>query len=276
MTTRIALMGRIRAGKDYVADGTGMVKHRMAEPMYQLASKIFGKPQKGDAGFRRLLQQMGQFGRGIVNDDYPLSPERASFVMMVRSVGRNLWDLGKIEWEKYGLDPAFWSKAVLITPPTYNPNPERSMTLNVIVNDLRFQVDRDVFEKAGFQTFLVLCTEETRNERILKHQEKFDGIPRSWESYIPGCGFVPGMLDKIKEEHRICDCSEELATRLSNQILYSKELKVTPEFPISNVVWNDHRDPPEGSILHEDPSYLTTAKFHTKFKCVAAKMLNEE
>lgn len=84
MATRIALAGRIRAGKDHVADGTGMFLHRMANPIYQLLRKIFGDLDKSTPGYRRLLQQTGQYGRGIINRDYPLSPERAAYVMMVR------------------------------------------------------------------------------------------------------------------------------------------------------------------------------------------------
>lgn len=198
MTTRIALMGRIRAGKDHVADGTSLQKHRMADPLYHLMVEIFGPIGKETPGFRRLLQQTGQFGRGIINSAYPLTFERAAFIGMVRSLGPKTPGLEKVDWSSYGKDESFWAKALINSSPTNVPES------NVIINDLRFQIDKTTFEEAGFTSFLVLCTEETRKERLLANNEHYDGI---FPSLLSDFG------SKIATEHQTCDVSESLAVK---------------------------------------------------------------
>jgi hypothetical protein len=268
---RIALLGRIRAGKDHVADGTTLTKHRMAQPIYQLVNELLGKVEKGAPGYRRFLQQVGQFGRGIISEQYPVTIERVALVQLIHQIGRKIWGYDKINWDQYGKRPDFWSYVVLNTSPTYNSNPDRSLDSPIIVNDLRFPVDKEAFEKAGFESWLVLCTEETRKERMIATGEQFDGIDSVWCFQKTLSDLKLPTEDKkrfqelVGREHEKIDVSEAMSTRLANLFLYTEELEQTPDFPVERVVWNDHREPPSGSILREKQSFLTTADFHARY-----------
>jgi hypothetical protein len=252
---RIALIGRVRSGKDYIADKTTFLKHSLATPAKLIAREFFGNFKKKDPGARNLLTSIGQIGRAYVSNNYPLSIERASFIFLVRQIGKRVQNYGHINWDLYGKSTDFWTYALLNSPPTHNFNPGRSPDLPILVNDLRFPNDKIRLEAAGFETWLVLCTEQTRRERMVELGEEYDGLSLS-------------TFATQKAEHQVVDVSESYATQLSNHFLYTRSYPKEPDFPIDRVIWNDHRNPPSGSILQEKRSYLSATDFWQKYSDV--------
>jgi hypothetical protein len=228
--------------------------------MYLIAKEIFGDPKKGQPGFRRFLQQTGQFGRGIVNESYPLSIERASFNRLVVEIGQNLPDYKTDQWRNYGKDKSFWAEILL---EKYRREGDDK---DIIVNDLRFECDKTLFQWNGFEVYLVLCTEETRKERLAKEGEVWIGMdPDSVITGLYSSWNNARSVEFINEEHLRGDISEEMCTQISNQFIYTKYIEKKIEFPTDHVIWNDHREPPASSILREDKSYLTPEEFNKKF-----------
>ena len=70
-------------GKDYVLKKLGYKILGFADPLYEIAAVVTGttveKLDKGAPGIREMLQTIGQWGRGMVNDKYPLTIERHLF-----------------------------------------------------------------------------------------------------------------------------------------------------------------------------------------------------
>jgi hypothetical protein len=75
----LALCGVHGVGKDYVLKKLGYSIYGFADPMYVVAEHFLGTSDKSEPGVRRFLQTMGQWGRGVVSEQYPLTLERAKF-----------------------------------------------------------------------------------------------------------------------------------------------------------------------------------------------------
>src|SRR4051812_32377025 len=103
---KIALMGRVRSGKDYLADRSGLPKYRIGESLYSLMKKVFPiHDQKSLPGYITTIKTLGQWGRACVNEEYPLTPERALMEDYIRSSAiRWKWEY----FQRYGLREDFW------------------------------------------------------------------------------------------------------------------------------------------------------------------------
>ena len=60
-----------------------------ADPIYALSRAYLGTEDKSVPGVRKFMQDVGQWGRGVVSDEYPLSVTRALFTHDVR---RGRWN----------------------------------------------------------------------------------------------------------------------------------------------------------------------------------------
>jgi len=245
MAKRVALAGRIRAGKDYVAGQLPFTKVSLSTPLEQLIRIIFGEVPRNSLGYRQLQQKIGQYGRGIINQDYPLSPERFALTEAVRRIGPSIWDAGKVDWKRFGVDPKFWTYYLHQVPPVHNPNP-RCEDRDLVLTNARLEADFEDLEERGWDIYLVLCTWETRYERLEQLGERPDRVS---DIYDP------------REEHDHVDISEKVATFAGNSILYTDKFGVDPDWPLDRVIWNDDRDPPGGSILARSTGWLTTEDF---------------
>lgn len=234
--TRIMLFGKIRAGKDFVADRLSIPKHNLARPFYWLINNLIGNTVKGNPGMRRTMQEIGQWGRGIINEQYPVTTARISFVNMVR----------KLEgWESYGEKMDFWAHKLCQSPEILD------LTKDLVVTDCRYLDDSKAIEKYNVEPYLVLCYEETRKSRIDALGEKYDGIIP-----VPKIGEIPKYDLDFLLKHT--DISEVYATYLSWNALYSNDLG----FSQDRIIWNDENPMPAGKKFLTVESFLER---HGKF-----------
>lgn len=108
--TPFALIGLARSGKDYLIGKTGRKSIGLSDPIAALMERFAGGApigNKSSPGYRRVMQLWGQWGRGMLTEEYPLTPERLQWLQFVRSRG--------IYWaQEYALDlgklgfPQFW------------------------------------------------------------------------------------------------------------------------------------------------------------------------
>ena len=200
MIKRLALSGLIDSGKDHVAERAGFAVVSFAEPMYRLCERLFGSCRYKEPAFidqRKFLQTIGQWGWGHHDrETCPHDPLRGAFTMLVRLHGSAMTAMSEVNWGQFGLSKTFWADALIARI--------RTMELDVpaarhAVTNCRFEHEREPLRRAGFEHYLVLCTEETRERR--------HGGP------------IPREIN--------FDISEQFARDLAN------------EFPDPQIIWND-------------------------------------
>src|SRR5262245_18134727 len=86
---RLAITGKLKVGKDHVAKAIGAEIHGLADPIYSLCQHFFGTDDKDAEGMRQTMQIIGQWGRALVGEDYPLSPIRVLFCMAMQTSGQH-------------------------------------------------------------------------------------------------------------------------------------------------------------------------------------------
>lgn len=154
---KIGLVGPLGVGKDYCAAKLGGTIIGFADPLYALGDFLLNHQPDGycrdktNPGVRGLLQQLGQYGRGTVNERYPLTLERLASVALVASLGDKdggLKGFG-VNWRDYGSNPDIWVDALL-------RRAER-IEGRVVVTNLRFQNEVEALRKAGFLILGVVC-----------------------------------------------------------------------------------------------------------------------
>jgi len=199
MITKLALSGAFLAGKDWVASNAGFRQLSVAEPMYRITEYFFGYCDKKRDDVRNFLQTIGQWGWGY-NDpaESPCSPERAAFTEIMRTQGAKITGM-KGNWENFGKEVDFWIRMLISRLEDEQPHDRLAVT------NLRFPHEQKPLLEAGFEQYLVLCTEETR-------QERNNGTP------------IPAHLSG--------NVSERFAAQLA---------KTLPEH---RIIWNDHRPMP--------------------------------
>lgn len=251
---KYALTGKLRVGKDYVADKCGGKIFGFADPFYEIAERLFGKvPGNKDEipGLRDFYQKLGQWGRGVVGPQYPLTPERAVFILLMRQHGPSLTDL-PVDWASYGHTPDIWIHTVLAR--TYQETGEMlsdgytdegdpipvdvSDRPVVFVSNCRFENEHKALTAAGFDHFHVLCSDQTYHERL-----------RS-------AGISP-------DDPRLKDVSEQYARKFDAAVV--KTLRTHETGPKLKVIWNDSRPIPSPRLLtvEEFKQYVKTHEQQT-------------
>lgn len=219
----LLISGRLAAGKDYVAQTAEATIFGFAEPLYALGSYFFGvevtsTKNKDLPGMRKFLQFVGQWGRNIVNDEYPYTPSRAVFSQMIRSLGTHMVGNGfpdfDVDWKNFGLDSDLWIKAAASR---INKFRETEGTKRVAITNARFENELKYFREAGWDHWHVMVGPQTWEERLA--QKKL--TPQSKE---------------------LNDVSERLAMHLDNDAI--KKISAKKVGPKLRVIWNDHRPSP--------------------------------
>lgn len=171
--TKLGLVGPLGVGKDYVAAKLGARVLGFADPLYELASELYpgldGK-DKTKPGVRALLQQLGQYGRGTVNDRYPLTAERALFCSVLRMAKPNSSNSEAglfVEWSKFGLNENLWVDALLRRAKSIEGTDRL-----VVVTNLRFDNEIEALRKDGFAIAGVVCSWESLNRRQVDRTDK--------------------------------------------------------------------------------------------------------
>lgn len=167
LMSRVFTTGRMKVGKDFLLAAAGFEILAFADPLYQLAKYFFGEHPKDLT--RDFLQKVGQWGRGEVSPGYPLTPERATFISMVRSLGEvgafDNFD-SHVDFSSFGADKNIWIAALL------RRAEKLARTRSQIgVSGCRFQNEFDLLKPAGFVHFHVMSSPQSWLIRLKK-----DGI----------------------------------------------------------------------------------------------------
>jgi hypothetical protein len=204
MIQKLALSGRMFAGKDHVAKLGGFEILGFADPIYAVCKFFYGTADKTLPGVRKFQQQIGQWGRGIINDQYPLTAERAMFTDTVRRNGAQIFGSDyyrlDINFKSYGKNENFWIDILL---QRVAAQLKASPAAKIAVTNARFDNELAALKNAGFEHYHVMTHPETR-------------IARLGEAYSP-------EADN--------DYSEQMAARLDK------------DQPGMLTIWNDNRNP---------------------------------
>ena len=169
MIKRISLSGKMYAGKDYVAKQLNAQILGFADPIYELAESLIGSRDKSIPGVRRTLQELGQWGRNVVNEQYPLSFIRHTVTHRIRETGAYLAPTFRFcNWRKYGTCDSFWTD-IFVERFTHLPK----LNLFYATTNVRFKIEEQVVRNLGFEHFLVACSEDTRRARMAKTGELY-------------------------------------------------------------------------------------------------------
>jgi len=160
--------GRLKAGKDYIAAAAGAKIFGFADPIYQLASHFFGvevtsTTNKDLPGMRAALQIIGQWGKGVISDKYPVTPARALFVESVRRKSMSLPSTLLVDWASYGANQTIWLDACMRRVAVYQ---EENPGARVAVTNARFDFEVKALKDAGWRHFHVMCSTDTWKKRL--------------------------------------------------------------------------------------------------------------
>lgn len=156
---RLFLIGRLRSGKDHLSSLLKRPQWGLADAMRVLLKGLNYPSDKRMSGARECLMKIGQWGRGWVDSNYPLSPERIMWVDYIRNHGSRL--APQYDWSNYGLKPTFYSDLIL-------QDPKYQQTKKSMVSDIRFQSDALNLQEAGSALVLVWASHKTICRRIVE------------------------------------------------------------------------------------------------------------
>lgn len=222
---KIALTGKLRIGKDYVATKSGGQIIGFADPLYKIGEKLTGydDTHKDAVPFlRKLYQTIGQWGRGEVNEQYPWNMERAIFTALVKSdLFRDLCP--EVNFDSWG-SPDIWLNSLVTRAEQLDGN--RIFCVNV-----RFKNELDHLVAGGWDHWHIACSRQTYEERLRD-------------------------VAMSVNDPRLRDVSEQLAGLLDNSVVNT--IKTEPVGPKLKVIWNDHRTSPSERLcsLEEFQKYI--------------------
>ena len=216
---RLFFTGRLGVGKDYVGAAIGGSRFGFADPIYEVASFLFGVPMDGNStnrdlpGMRKFLQQVGQWGRGESSPEYPFTPERAIFCSLIRSLGGSGLLPKEVVWSGYGSDNMIWVSAMLLrVREAVKANPDQ----RIFNTNVRFKHEFEPLLTEGFEHWHVMCSPKMHESRLAKR----------------------GLTLKSPE---VSDVSEKLAAALDADVI--KKISTLRDGPKLRVVWNDSSVP---------------------------------
>ena len=162
---KVAMSGRFFAGKNYVAQQAGLREIGFADPMYLIADHFFGTSDKSLPSMRGFLQEVGQLGRGHVDDKYPATLERAQKVQLIRNalpeiLGEDprFCDIPHGFLNDYGRSQDFWIDILLDRTDLDCPE-------GVAIVNARFENEIEALGKGGFHHWHVMSSQITRERR---------------------------------------------------------------------------------------------------------------
>jgi len=236
---KIFTTGRMKTGKDFFLKKIGCAIHGFADPLYELQRLFFNSDDKDAPGARKFLQQVGQWGRGEVNEFYPLTAERAVFTTMVRTMGPTglIPCKTRVNWENFGKSENLWVEALqnrineqIAAQAAAQAAVDPSKTLRIGISNVRFDNEQAILRSVGFIHFHVMCSLKTWAKRL----EKSNLNLKSAE---------------------ITDTSEKLAATVEASI--TETVRKQPRGTKLRVIWND----PEA--LSPSSRFITLADIET-------------
>lgn len=141
---RLALIGALASGKDTTALKLRYFPIGFADPIYELC----GWRDKTLPGARETMQRIGQWGRGVVSNQYPITVERRLWAEYMSEwvEDHKVWGLRASE---YGT-PDFWLNGLFRR---HLPAEKAAIT------NVRFDNERARAIDEGWQVVLVVCSD---------------------------------------------------------------------------------------------------------------------
>lgn len=247
----LAFSGQMLVGKDHCAGKTGLPIVGFADPIYELVEYFTGSRDKSVPGVRRMMQLIGQWGWGSCDEEYAWDPARCSLVHLIRCDGYAMTkNYGWVDWREFGKRQDFWVNILLckigykaridgfpnftdidVKGPSFIEPTKRK---KYAVVNARFIHEMDPMRQNGFKHFHVMCSEETRRERMKEKGIKFD-----------------------------LNADQDKSERMAHEF---NELAIAGKLSGQRVIWNDHRPSPNLEFLSLDG-------FLTIVGCTGAKPL---
>lgn len=224
--SRIFYTGRFKAGKDFVAAKTGAKIFSLAEPLYYLQEYFFGKQDKDALGAREFLQRIGQYGRGEISANYPITVERLAVIDTIRKLGGEMPVNLRVAWGYFGFDVDIWMNAMLLRVSDYAKDGPAS---RVAVTNVRFENEHSRLTKELWTGYHVICS------------------PRTWTERLKSVGLSPDSPEAK-------DTSELLAAGID--ISVSRELSKNPRGPKLRAIWSDENVACPSPRIYTIPEYL--------------------
>jgi len=177
----IVVSGSMRAGKSFLLENRlGLSIRNVPDPMYAITEHYFGTTDKSLPGIRSFMQQIGQWGRGLVNEEYPATPERGAVVAEVRENGDAIIrrhaehpaEYVEVDWREFGRNPGFW---VDVLSSRLQFLQEEGRDEGIGVPNARFP--NEIIELAGTRDldyYHVMCSPGTRRARVDGDMEEQD------------------------------------------------------------------------------------------------------
>lgn len=158
---KLCISGRMYSGKDYFAEQAGCTVYGFADPIYRLVEFFYGSQDKSIPGIRTAMQNIGQWGRGRIDDEHPLTFERHEIQTTVRMAGAQITGF-EGDWKSFGVHEDFWVN-LLVSRLVSAPEDRVAVTNARFINEWQKLVVEE-----GFDHVHVMCSDETRVERAGK------------------------------------------------------------------------------------------------------------
>jgi hypothetical protein len=169
---KIAFTGRLKSGKDFLASAIHATTLGFADPIYFLLEQFHGVTNKDAHGAREFLQTTGQWGRGLVDGEHPLTFERGLFNAWVRSL--HLEQQFLVDWDTFGENENIWLDAAV--------RRAEKCEGRVVISNVRFNNEVVGLKNAGWAIFHVMCSQPT------------------WKARLDAAGVKPGATRDVSEQ----------------------------------------------------------------------------
>jgi hypothetical protein len=225
---RLFFTGRLGVGKDYCAAAAGYKAVGFADPIYALAEMLFGVQVNANAGkdlpgMREFLQAVGQWGRGTLTAQYPLTPARAVFVTMLRSMSASLPTL--VDWSNFGRTDLLWIDSLL----------RRTENLDgkLAVTNVRFENEFKPLQEKGWQHWHIMSS------------------PATWSARLASKNLTPASP-------QLKDISEGLGNFLDNDA--TQKISRQRNGEKLRIIWNDPDVPSPSTRFYSLAEFIDRAK----------------
>lgn len=232
--SKLFFTGRLKSGKDYAATAAGAEIVSFAAPLYAIASYYFhveigATVGKDLPGVREFLQTIGQWGRGVTTEKYPLNVGRALFIARVRVAGpKGVFGFPEVAWDTYGSNNDIWLNAAIARA---NLRIAEQPDVRIAITNCRFDNEFKRLQADGWQHWHSLCS------------------PKTWTARL--------LVEKLTPESpTVRDASEQLAANLDANVV--KQLSAHKDGPKLRAIWNDRETPCPSSRLHSVESFLAS------------------
>jgi hypothetical protein len=232
---KYALTGKLRTGKDYISEQCKGTILGFADPMYQIGQALFGIGVEGKddpkKNLRPFYMKLGEWAKGRVDENHPITMERASFTMLMRALGSEICDM-PVDWASFGKNENIWLECLLgrsfiLSGEAGHHDPDEPFfpECDIFVTNVRYKFELEELRKNDFEHFHNMCSEPTYIERLRQ------------------VGIALG-------DQRLKHVSEMLAGELDRQVYHI--LRLHPSGPKLQVIWNDVRPCPSDRLFTID------------------------